>query len=385
MSGVARVDSPSRGRRVVLQAALALLAMPLVAGARCASGPATQRAVPARARGGASVDVRTMGARGDGSTDDTAAFQKAVDALPAGGGTVLVPAGDYLIDPVRSIRLRSRMCLQLAPDAVLRAIPNGERQAAVLYLEKIADVEISGGQIVGERDRHLVQTGEWGHGIRFRGASRVTVRGVRISNCWGDGICMGGADEHQRTPSEDVVIVGVTCTGNRRQGLSIGRTRMVRVYDSEFSDTAGTAPQFGIDIEPDRPGDAQDVRIENCIVRNNKGGGIQVYRRVNGVVIQDCTIEGNRGQGILAVGATGGLIAGNCIRDNGGVGVGLRQQSASFEVRDNVFAGNASRARARAMGRGPRAAAARPLDGQGSAVHVAPDATDITIGANTYQ
>jgi polygalacturonase len=373
----------SSGRRAILKAGLAVLAMPLVAGARCAGGTATQRALPTRARGSTRIDVRTMGARGDGRTDDTAAFQKAVDALPAAGGTVVVPGGNYLIDAVRSIRLRSRMALQLAPDAVLAAIPNGERQSTVIFMEKISDIEISGGRIVGERDRHLVTTGEWGHGIRFRGASRVTVRDVHISNCWGDGICMGGADEHQRTPSVDVVIVGVTCKGNRRQGLSIGRTRMVRVYDSEFSDTAGTAPQFGIDIEPDRPGDCQDVRVENCLVRNNKGGGIQIYRRVNGVVIQDCTIEANRGQGILAVGATGGLIAGNCIHDNGGVGVGLRQQSASFEVRDNVFSDNAGRARARALasGRAPR----QPLDAQGTAVHVAADATGIRIGTNTYQ
>ncbi|MGN6513746.1 MAG: right-handed parallel beta-helix repeat-containing protein [Lysobacteraceae bacterium] len=383
---MSRPERVSGTRRRVLQAGLALLALPLVAGARCAGGPATPRVVPARARGSTRIDVRAMGARGDGRTDDTAAFQKAVDALPAAGGTVLVPAGNYLIDAVQSIRLRSRMCLQLAPDAVLSAIPNGARQATVIFMEKISDVEIIGGRIVGERDRHLVQTGEWGHGIRFRGASRVNVRDIHISNCWGDGICMGGADEHQRTPSVDVVIAGVTCTGNRRQGLSIGRTRHVRVYDSEFSDTAGTAPQFGIDVEPDRPGDTQDVRIENCVVRNNKGGGIQLYRRVNNVVVQDCTIEGNRGQGILAVGVSNALVAGNCIRGNGGVGLGVRPEASSLEVRDNVFADNAGRARARALSSGGRAArAAAQLEGQGSAVRVAAEATDIRIGANTYQ
>ncbi len=46
--------------------------------------------------GQASYDVRSFGAVGDGKTDDTAAFQKALDAATqAGGGTVLAPRGSY--------------------------------------------------------------------------------------------------------------------------------------------------------------------------------------------------------------------------------------------------------------------------------------------------
>lgn len=43
------------------------------------------------------TNVRDFGARGDGKTDDTAAFQAALDAAgKAGGGTVLAPRGSYL-------------------------------------------------------------------------------------------------------------------------------------------------------------------------------------------------------------------------------------------------------------------------------------------------
>jgi len=41
--------------------------------------------------------VVSFGARGDGSTDDTAAFQRALDSVhKAGGGTVYAPPGRYL-------------------------------------------------------------------------------------------------------------------------------------------------------------------------------------------------------------------------------------------------------------------------------------------------
>lgn len=48
-------------------------------------------------------NVREFGAKGDGVTDDTAAFQKALDETGANGGIVRVPAGNYLIKTHLSI------------------------------------------------------------------------------------------------------------------------------------------------------------------------------------------------------------------------------------------------------------------------------------------
>ena len=48
----------------------------------------------------AAFNIRNYGAVGDGRTLDTAALQKTMDACAAaGGGTVLVPAGNYLTGP----------------------------------------------------------------------------------------------------------------------------------------------------------------------------------------------------------------------------------------------------------------------------------------------
>jgi hypothetical protein len=43
------------------------------------------------------LDVRTYGAVGDGTTNDTAAFQAAVTALPSTGGIIYVPDGTYVV------------------------------------------------------------------------------------------------------------------------------------------------------------------------------------------------------------------------------------------------------------------------------------------------
>ncbi|HEU0306878.1 MAG TPA: right-handed parallel beta-helix repeat-containing protein [Lysobacter sp.] len=354
----------SEGRRRLLRssAGALLLAQPVLLGLAAAPGRST--------------NVRTAGARGDGLRDDTAAFQKAIDAMAPTGGTVEVPAGRYLIDPVRSVRLRSGVNLRMAPGARLMAKPNAATRAYVLLAEGVNGVEISGGEIFGDRDAHLGSTGEWGHGLAIRGSSHVTVRNVTISRCWGDGISIGAASQGraEARSSSDILIAGVRCLGNRRQGLTIGRSRRVRVIDSEFSDTHGTKPEYGIDIEPDRPGRAEGITIERCVLRGNRGGGIQVYHRVSNVEIRDCTIEGN-GFGIYTIATSDGVIAGNRINGNRHAGIALRSQTSGYHVEANHFAGNNTRLRLPGSVR-------RTSKGH---VQVAQDARGNKVGANRYE
>ena len=131
-----------------------VLAAPAIVGAPMLSATATTLATfvaPTRSRGATVVDVRAFGAVGDGMHDDTAAFNAAIKSLPEDGGTVTVPAGRYLIDPVKSINLRSQMHLQMELEATLVCKPNSAEKAYVIYAHKVADVEISGGRVVGDR------------------------------------------------------------------------------------------------------------------------------------------------------------------------------------------------------------------------------------------
>jgi hypothetical protein len=62
-----------------------------------------------------SVDVRRFGAKGDGVTDDSAAFQAAVDSLRKTGGIVWVPPGGvYGIGSKVSIRSRQPIWIKSA-------------------------------------------------------------------------------------------------------------------------------------------------------------------------------------------------------------------------------------------------------------------------------
>ena len=291
--------------------------------------------------GSAIVDVRRFGARGNGVDNDTRAFQAAIDSLPQPGGTVRVPPGDYLIDPVVGVQLRSRMHLAMSPGTRLLARPNAAERAYVLNAHRVSDVTISGGRVIGERSKHKGTTGEWGHGLMIRASERVTVRDVHFSHCWGDGISIGGAKVAGRfVPSRDVTIERVVCADNRRQGLTIGRSRRVRVYDSEFIDTGGTLPGAGIDVEPDEGDIADDIVIARCRVAGNRGAGIQLYKRVSGATVRECLIEHNRGAGIFTLAATDCRIEDNRIRHNALGGVAVRPGTRGLIVARNEFADN---------------------------------------------
>ncbi len=69
-----------------------------------------------------SLNVRDYGAKGDGTTKDTAALQAAIDRVAAfGGGDVVVPAGDYFTG---AIQLRSNTYLRLEKDANIAGTPD---------------------------------------------------------------------------------------------------------------------------------------------------------------------------------------------------------------------------------------------------------------------
>lgn len=322
------------------------------------------------------IDVRGKGAVGDGVTDDTAAFQAAIDALPASGGTVHVAAGDYRIDATRSVRLRSHAALVLDEGAVLRALPNASERSQVILIDGVQGVSVTGGLIKGERDTHQGTTGEWGHGIYIHGASSVDIRGVTISGCWGDGICIGAirATGMPVRVSSDIRIQRVACTGNRRQGLSIGPSSNVTVTDCEFSGTQGTAPSAGIDIEPEAPQQASGVVIQRCKLLNNHGPGIQVYVGAVGARVEDCQISGNGAAGVLVVGAVDTAVRGSTVQSNTGPGIWLKAGASGSIVTGNRLGVN-----------GPRKTAAAPASSSSAPAPVegAPTSNAIRVDSDT--
>jgi len=247
------------------------------------------------------LNVRETGAIGDGLTDDTRSFQKAIDSVAAlGGGTVIVPKGNYVIDGDVSVKIKSHVTLQMVDStAQLISKPTKSQRFYILMVINATDVRILGGKIMGDRETHLDTTGEWGMGIAVYAGKNVTIDGTKIYNCWGDGIVIGSksaAPYFASDPSTNVIVKNVSCNNNRRQAITIGKANGVLIDSSILVNTNGTKPMAGIDIEPDRD-TAQNIRIQNCQLAYNKGNGVEIYVNsksvVRNVIVQNNLIHHN--------------------------------------------------------------------------------------------
>jgi hypothetical protein len=296
-----------------------------------------------RARGPTVVDVKSEGALGNGTHDDTAAIQKAIDSLPADGGTVFIPAGTYMIDALKSVNLRSLMLLKLDPQAKLVAITNSSDQYRIVSADKLHDVEIAGGELFGERTTHKGTTGEGGHCLTIKGSERVTVRDIKLTNGWGDGISIGPVAVFQGNfiVCKDVEINNVICFNNRRNGLSITNVLGIKVFNSQFLNTNGTKPQCGIDVEPnadfDDSGSCDQVWIESCLMSGNEKYGLNVWNRSHNLTITKCYIEKNKSCGMVTRGVTGLTLTDNSINNNMATGLFLQIETVDADVNGNTF------------------------------------------------
>lgn len=229
------------------------------------------------------LNVRDFGAKGDGVTDDTAAIQAALDAASTRGiSAVLFPTGTYKVSATTAdnnffaaLTVHSGQRL-LFDAATLQLTANGYDFYAVLNIHNVNNVTVEGGlTIIGDRESHTATTGESGHGIRIVNSHNVHVSDVDIRYTWGDGVCVGGNGTMDEI-SKNVTIERVRTYKCSRNGLSIIEADGVVVRDCDFTYTDRTAPQYGIDVEPNL-GTATNITIENVRMLNNGIGGFALY------------------------------------------------------------------------------------------------------------
>lgn len=194
--------------------------------------------------------------------------------------------GDYYLSPVEGsapILIPSNTYWHNL--SIIRLRECNYSKYSLVYLNKVENVTIDGGEFVGDLKGHLGTQGEWGHGIKCGGASNIVLRNLTCKNFWGDGIdLIEGLDSEGKATiiCDSILIDNVKCLYNRRQGLSIEAAKNVKVLNSEFCYTGmlkKTDPSAGIDIEPwnDNGIKLADILIRNCIISNNKGPDLMIY------------------------------------------------------------------------------------------------------------
>lgn len=202
-------------------------------------------------------------------TDDTDMIQSLLDQ----SREIVFPVGTYHINK-EGLYLNSGNKITMQDNTVLKMIPNDLPEFQMLLIEDVHNVAISGGILHGDRTDHTGSTGEWGHLIRIMGATNVVIDGTVTRNGWGDGIYINGVEGGLKY-AKDITIKNVVSTNNRRQGMSVISVDGLYVENTEFSHTNGTAPESGVDFEPnDDTYRMKNIVFEQVTFKDNVGGGL---------------------------------------------------------------------------------------------------------------
>lgn len=237
-----------------------------------------------------------------GTTDDTVAINNLLrnwEWNPDKYDYFYIPAGTYNIDAVNSfggIVLTENQTLIMDPEAVLKVIPNGySEDYHAIYAFGRNNIIISGGQIIGDREKHNGNKGESGHGIQIDACTNVYISDVEISECWGDGIWLGASSAPGNPSSDGIMLENCNLHNNRRNNLSITDANNVTIDRCQFNyagGKGGTDPQYGIDIEYNyRP--TQHFKISNSTFKGNTKASMGIIKAADDVRLENCTLDGN--------------------------------------------------------------------------------------------
>jgi polygalacturonase len=256
---------------------------------------------------GKEFNVKTFGAVGNGTNLNTAAFQKALDACAfAGGGTVTVPAGNYLIG---SIVMGNNTTLHLDKGASLAGSPNVDDYP-------LTKVRFEGEFVSGHRALICARNG---NRIAITGSGTIcgpplsvsrlrSPRGpvlIEFSEC--TNITLDGfSTQYQRLWSihpllcEKIVIKNLTVRSNGLNGDGVDvdscKDVLIEHCDINTGDDAISLKSGRGQSAAQMQRPTQDVTIKHCNLASSTfaavGIGTELSGGISNTLLEDCTLSG---------------------------------------------------------------------------------------------
>ncbi len=262
------------------------------------------------------VDVRGLGAVGNGTNLDTAAIQSAVDACARdGGGTVWFPPGTYRSG---TIQLRNRVRLHLADGATLLASTDlKDYPSMVPKLRSFTDTYTDKSLIYGEGLTGAGLEGDGtidGQGASFHGPYKVRPYLIRFVECRE----LSVRDlELRNSPMwvqhylacEGVRISGVRVSSRVNQnndGIDIDSSSAVRISDCHI-----VSGDDAIVLKATTARPCRDVVISNCVLSslcNALKLGTESTGGFDDIAIANCAVYDTRLAGIALESVDGGIL-----------------------------------------------------------------------------
>jgi len=275
-------------------------------------------------------NVREHGAAGDGQTLDSPAIQSAIDTCAEqGGGTIFLPAGQYLAG---SLFLRNNISLYLDSGAAILGSENSKDYPIVHSRWEGKHQDTYAPLITGENLNNISVIGLgtidgrgaiWWKAKEERTLAHPRPRLISFSDCTNvliEGITAVNSPSWTINPvhCQNVTIHAITiinpANSPNTDGINPDSCRLVRISDCYVSvgDDCITIKSGTEHEHPDRFAPCRDITITNCTLERGHGGvviGSEMSGGVKNVVISNCVFIGtDRGIRIKSRRGRGGTI-----------------------------------------------------------------------------
>ena len=197
--------------------------------------------------------------------------------------TIYICPGNYLVSAPANTKgalyVPSNTTVEI--NGIITLKSNDFPGCAILYIKNANNIVIKGtGALVGDKNTHTGTNGEWGMGIQIMRGKNISIHNLDISNCWGDCIYIGDQ-------SSNVDISNCKMHHARRQGVSITYASNVFINKCVIHDIAGTAPEYGIDFEPNANSSVHHMIVSGTEIYNCKGG---IIAGIKGVTAENASV-----------------------------------------------------------------------------------------------
>lgn len=275
------------------------------------------RKVPAVTPGqGNIVNVRDFGAKGNGSDCDTAAFVKAIAALPSSGGMLRIPAGRYLIEP----------------------LPGNDSLPFTCIRHHLAITEKSNVHIVGEGEKSVLLFTSLKHeGLRLINLRDSSIRDL-VLEVKGKSYMRKNRAPLDLVAGENLVIANVISRNSAGHGIRLDACTGV-LFERCRIDKAG---QIGLNLLGGR-----QIFVRDTVITDSRDHGINIGsiggigRVPQYISIENCEITGTReGHGVSVPYGDRIVIKNNRIKDTYQAAVAVYYTNAIFPVEKVDIVGN---------------------------------------------
>lgn len=278
-------------------------------------------------------NVRDYGASGDGERHDTSAIQSAIDAChERGGGTVLIPAGGYVIG---SLTLRSHITLYLDAGATLLGSEDPADYPIVANRWEGSQQLTYSSLITGEGLSHIALAGRgtidgggasWWRRFRDGALQYPRPRLIAFNNC------------------SNILIEGLTFTNSPSWTINPVRCENVTITNVTVINPADSPNTDGIN-----PDSCNHVRISNCYVSvgddcitlksGSEADSSGARTACQNITIANCTLARGHGGVVIGSETSGGVrnvVISNCIFTGADRGIRLKSRRGRGGVVEDV-------------------------------------------------